>query len=79
MIESCGRPILGGVTGPALIAKSSRMCIILFMTGDTVHGRANKDSVDMAALASDCGVFSIQFECKFRMIDRPVPSIRNVT
>ena len=79
VIKCCRCPILCGVTCSALIAKSSRVRIILFMTVGAVHWRANKDRIDMAAFASNCGVLSIQFERKFRMVDGPVPSICDMT
>ena len=53
VIKSCRCPILRGMAVSALIAKPARVCIILFMTGDTFHGRADKERVDMAGLAGD--------------------------
>ena len=55
------------------------MGIILFMTGGAVHWRADEERIDMAALAGHGGVFAIELECKFRMIDSPVPTFCHMT
>jgi hypothetical protein len=79
VIESRGCPILGGVAVTALIAKRSGVGIILFMAGDTFHGRADKEGVNMTSLTSHRGMFAVQLEFEFGMIDRPVPAFRHVT
>ena len=79
VIESCGCPILGGVAVTALIAKPSGVGVILFMTGDTFHGCADKEGVNMTSLACHRGMFTVQLEFELGMIDRPVPTFRHVT
>ena len=57
------------MTVSALVAKSSRMRVILFMTRGAIHGGANKEGVNMTSLTSNSSMLAIQFECEFRMID----------
>ena len=79
MIESCRCPILCGMTVSALVAKSSCVRVILFMTGGAVHGRADNEGVNMTGLTSNSSMLAIQFECEFRMINRPIPSFCHMT
>jgi hypothetical protein len=62
VIECGWLPAVGGVTFRALNPKFAGVWIIPGMTGRAVGGRAFEDSIDMAALASDTGMFTSQLE-----------------
>jgi hypothetical protein len=56
------------------------MRIILCVTRRAVHGRTFEDTIDMTAGTGGGGVFTIQMECKLRVVDlRRFPTIRCMT
>ena len=78
MVKTCGSPIIGRVTTAALIAKLTRVCVVLGVTGGAVHGRALEDTALMATLASHIGMFAFEMECKLRVVYCSVPFIGRV-
>ena len=61
MIDEGREPACGGMAGGAIGAIAAVMFILRKMAGITMGGCALVDLVDMAALASQSQVFSIQF------------------
>ena len=56
------------MAGSAERAKLTGVCIILDMAGGTIHRRALEDTILMAILTGDGGVFTVKMERKFRVI-----------
>lgn len=59
MIHLCQFPALGSVTGNAVRSKLTLVVIILCMTGEAILRRAFEDSVLMATLTGNRGMFPI--------------------
>ena len=68
VIHLGGFPAVRCMTGSALGTKLALMRVILGVAGTAVLRRAFEDSVDMAFLASHCGVFAVKMECEQGMI-----------
>ena len=68
MVKTCGSPIIGRVTTAALIAKLTRVRVVLGVTGGAVHGRAFEDTALMTTLAGHIGMFAFEMECKLRVV-----------
>jgi hypothetical protein len=72
-------PIEGSMAGSAVRAKATIVLIILLMAGITIRGRALKNTILMARLAADFGVFPLQLESGEIMVKRsPFPIIWSV-
>ena len=62
VIKTAGLPVIGCMAGLALRSQTAAVRICIAVTGGAVHGRAFEDTVDMAILASHCGMFTIKME-----------------
>ena len=64
MIKGRGCPIIGRVTISAFIAKLTLVSVIFGVAGGTVHGCAFEDSIFVATLTGNGGMFAVQMERK---------------
>ncbi len=62
VIKTAGLPVIGCMAGFALRSQTAAMRICIAVAGGAVHGRAFEDAVDMAILASHCGMFAFKME-----------------
>ena len=80
MIEGDLLPGRRLMTRGTILAQRAAMRVIRLMAGKTIHWRAFKYAIDMATLASDCGVTACQLEHGAVMIKMDsLPIIGNVT
>lgn len=79
VIELGRSPIGRGVTGGAVLAKLTRMRVILLVTGETVGGCVLKVGVLVTRLARDIRVSAFKLECKLRVIYSTVPTLCGMT
>ncbi len=80
MVKGRGLPSARRVTDRALRTKRSIVRVILGVARGAVLRRALEDTVNMALLAGDRGMFPVKFEGELRVVDLgQIPAVGGVT
>jgi len=69
VIDSGWQPASGSVTGCAVCSELAVVFIIILMAGIAIAGCALEDIIDMALIAGEIGVLTIQFEDRQIMVE----------